>query len=519
MRDTFYSRPSKHDLEAKEEKFDDFVEQIQHEASETELTDEAQEQRRAYIAAAESAAEEERRWVKTYFPGIFSLDWNAAHLYISRAREGHHTVSGFRKSGKTAYTMVAKIIRPMVEGAGGMHAVNLRTQDKAENRCQMLYRMIDRNRLVQHDYDITVEQQLKSHYIINGTHLIAGSMRVGLRSLVDEDFNRLQVAVNDDLYDRTTVSSELDNSRVVEFVTSEVYGQMEDGGLVITLGNSITDDCPIVRLKEQNPDAHFSLPALDEHGESTWPAYRTTEEWQEAKEDIPADVWAGDYMDDPLVLGDILDPDWLRTINVSLIDIIHSISAVDPARGSSPSACRKGAVTLGLTSSDDVVMLDVYSRKESWGACFYWLDRTRQRSPHHSVILFEDDFAQWDLAEPYYKVWREQTQKTLPFMLIRTDELVTATRGQSKVQRILNLVHPHQVGRFAYDARLEGSEDHAQYVREYKSFGEVTEGLDTLDACATAFIKLNRMGAHQSGEVKATKERTFQRPEWGGSFR
>jgi hypothetical protein len=518
-RDTYHDRPSKRDLQQKEERFDRFVEKLEHKATESDLTDEKKRERRQYIGESTTEAERERRWCKAYFPHIFTLPWNGAHLYISRAREGGHTVSGFRKCGKTAYAMVAKIIRPLVKGTGGMLGVNLRTQEKADTRSKMLYRMIESNRLIQHDYDVRVDQEKKGHYIINSTHLIAGSAQKGLRSFVDENFNRFKVAINDDLYDRTTVDSERDNEKIYNFVASEVDGQMEDDGLYITLGNSITEGCPINLLKEENPENHYSLPALNEEGESTWPEYKTAEEWKEKKETTAPDVWAGDYMDDPLVLGEVMEEEWLSTVNPNLIEVTVSLTALDPARGESPSASRKGAATLALTSSDEVVMLRVYARKESWDATFNWLREAHRQAPQHSVILFENDFAQWDLAKPYYRRWRKQMGAVLPFMMITTDELVTAERGQSKFQRIMNLVEPHQNGRFRYSKKLTGTADWEKYRKQFIGFGEKDDQLNALDATATAYIKIQRFEPGTTSSFRSTKERTFTTPEWTGGFR
>mgnify|MGYP006422703511 CR=1 FL=1 len=514
--DTFHKRPTARDLAQQEERFDAFLDRLEYAATESDLTPEKRKQRRAYVASGSTEAERERRWVKTYFPHVFTLPWNDGHVHISQMEAGGHFVSGFRKSGKTAYAMVGKVLRPIAEGAGGMIAVCVRTQDLAKERTHMLFRMLKQNTLVGYDHELRVDQAKKGHYIINGTHLVGGSVQKGLRSQIDENFSRFHTAVCDDLYDRTTVDSDADNEDVYEFVVSEVDGQMEDDGLYVVLGNMITDGCPMAMLAEDFPDRRFSLPALDDDGNSTWPAYKTADEWHEKRDETAPDVWAGDYMDDPLVYGDTLQESWLRTVNIATVQIVASITAIDPARGSSPAACYKGGSTLGLTSSDNVVMLAIYSRKESWASTFDWCRRQHQSTPSHSVILFEDDFAQWDFAEPYYKQWMESRGSVLPFVLITTDDLVTAERGQSKVARIMNLVHPHQVGRFLYDASITGSADWQQYRKDFLAFGEKTTGMDALDATATAFIKLRSYSPTNRTPFKSTGTRRFEKPRWTG---
>lgn len=521
MKDTYHSRPTKKDLREKEERFDRFLDRLEYEATESDLTDEKRKERRRHVRAADTPAERERRWVKTYFPHVFDRPWNDAHLHISRAREGAHYVSGFRKSGKTAYAMVGKLLKPLAEGAGGMYGVCVRTQELARDRTYMLYRMLAHNELVQYDHEFRVDQEKKGHYIVNGTHLVGGSVQKGLRSQIDENFSRFKTVVCDDLYDRTTVGDPgdddvTDNRRVYQFVVSEVDGQMEDGGCYVVLGNSITPNCPMELWKKQFSDRHFSLPALDEDGNSTWPAYKDEEEWREKKEKTAPDVWAGDYMDEPLVIGDVMEESWLRTVNIAVVQVITSITALDPARGASPAAAYKGGATLGLTSSDDIVMTGVYSRKEGWNATFEWLRRQKKTTPGHTVILFENDFAQWDFAQPYYRQWTSGSGEVLPLVFIETDELVTAERGQAKVSRILNLVEPHQNGRFYYDDKITGSDDFEQYKQDFLALGEQTEGMDALDACATAFIKLKEYSPSSRQPFESTAKRRFQHPSWTG---
>jgi hypothetical protein len=79
-----------------------------------------------------------------------------------------------------------------------------------------------------YDYDVKVQQDKKGYYIVNNTILIASSVETGLRSIVDDDMKRIKISVNDDLYNKNSVASEYDNQKVFDFITSEIYGQMED---------------------------------------------------------------------------------------------------------------------------------------------------------------------------------------------------------------------------------------------------------------------------------------------------
>jgi len=284
----------------------------------------------------ELADDDDFQFCQIYYPKIFDSPFNDLHRHISALESGNYTVSGFRKGGKTAFTFITKIVKPIVQNKKGIYNIALRTQDIAKERTFHIYRLITMNRLLMYDYGVQVIQELKGYYILNNCTLVATSVETGLRNFIDDEFNRFRVSVNDDLYNKGSVTSERDNEKVTDFITSEVYGQMEDDGLSITLGNSINEDCPIVRLKKMFPKNHYSLPALDANGRSNWRERYGESYWEAKQEEIPYDVWMGEYQDTPMTLGEVFDRDWIRHVNLNLIEILASISAADPAHGTSP---------------------------------------------------------------------------------------------------------------------------------------------------------------------------------------
>ncbi len=510
-------------LRRSDEAFEKLLREIEFAARETDLTPELRAGR--LTRCTQNTPESERQFCKEYFPTIFTEPWNGFHLHISGLEEGSHTISGFRRGGKTAYAVVGKIIRHICLGRGGLVGMNLRTLEKAKARTALVVRIITANKKLMYDFEVEVEQDAKEYYILGpkgqkATHLIAGSYQTGLRSYVDESFDRFQLALNDDLYDRQSVDSERDNEKVTNFVAAEVRGQMEGGGLDLTLGNSISAGCPIQQLKKMQPENHFSLPALDANGRSGWPEAYTAEDWAEKREAMPYDTWMGEYMDDPAVKGDIFKPEWLRSVNLTLVQVVASISAIDPSHGQSPSACFKGIATLGMTSSKEAVMLDLYIRREGYIHVFDYLLALRARlgadGCAHKVVLFENDFSQWNFAKPYYQMWMDERRATLPILTYSSKETATEFRGADKDSRILNLVHPHQTGSFAYAEQCTGSADFDTYKRQYLAFGKRKEKLDGLDAAATAYIMIRRY--LDEGSFKSLHRRTFARPTWTGGF-
>lgn len=487
-------------------RFEHLIDNLLFETIESELTPEKREARKR-------AAVDDLSFAKIYYPDIFTAPWTDVHHHINGLKQGKYTVSGFRLLGKTAFTVIAKAVRPIAESIGGIINISQRTTDMSKNRTFAIRNMIMRNAMLVYDYNIEIQQDLKGYYIINNTTMIATSVEVGLRGYVDEKFKRFKISINDDLYNRQSVTSDLDNEKVIDFVTSEVYGQMEDDGLCITLGNSINDDCPIVRLKEQFPDNHFSQPALDEAGNSTWPERFDNEYWHNKKSEVPMHVWEGEYMDRPFVKGENFTPEMINYININLIRIVASITAADPAHGTSPESCYKSLATLGITNKNKVIMLDMLLRRVDYFTLFDYVFQLMRDMPFWKVMLFENDFQQWDFAMPYYEKWQEQNKRTIPLLMINSKESKTEFFGSDKESRVMNLVYPHTMKNFLYSDLLRGNSEFELYLRQLYSFGKAKKKLDGPDATATAYIRIFEYLNH--GSFEPTKKRAIQKTKWG----
>jgi hypothetical protein len=484
---------------------------ILHGVDQLEFTPERRALRRQVVDADDLA------FCKTYYPKIFDLEFNALHRHIAGLKEGKYTVEGFPMSGKTAFTFITKIIKPMLTGGNGLFNVTLRTQDIAKERTFHIFRLITFNRLLMFDYEPNILQEQKGYYIINKATLVATSVETGLRNFVDDDFKRFKVSVADDLYNRVSVRSEKDNENVAEFVTGELYRQMEPDGLSVWLGNGIKEDCPIRRVSNLFPDQNFIFPIVDENGNSNWEVKYPTEKLPELQKDIPWDVWEGEWLCKPAMKGDIFQKDWLHTININLLKIIASLSACDPSHGKSPAACNKGLITGGVTSKHEVIVQDIYLRTESYETMFDYVAALRQRISNWKVLLFENDFEQWNFADAYYKDWMKTRKSTLPIMTFYSKDNATEYRGADKESRILNLVHPHQTGMILYSDLLTGTSDWVKFQSQYLAFGKAKEKQDGLDALATLYIMIFRY--IETGNFKATKSKRYQKPGWFAKFR
>lgn len=490
--------------------FEQLLEDVAFSTGAGELTPEKKAARR------ELADADDLEFCRTYFPGIFDSPFNDVHRHIAGLVAGIHPVGAFRTAGKTAFAIVGKAIKHLALDRGGIVALGLRTQEKAEDRTDAMVRLIRRNELLRYDYGIDIVQDRRGHAIVGRTHLVAVSYKTGLRSIQDDDFKRIRLFIGDDLYDRTTVSSETDNTRVVEFVTDEVHGQMERDGLSLVFGNHITATCPIVKLQEEYSDTAYNLPALDAEGNSTWPERYSTEYWAEFRATCTWDVWQSQYMLEPAVRGEIFQPEWIRPVNVNVVSVVASITATDPAHGSSPHSCFKGSATIGATSSDEAVVLDLRLNREPYADLFDWVVTQRSRHPHWKAWLFEDDFAQWAMAKADYRQWLARTKTPLPVIVHHAKD------EGDKDTRILTLENPHRTGALRYSMELTtdgeaGPEDFRLFRQQLLSFGASKKRTDKVkldgpDALATAWLKV--FAYVQTGQFKPLRKKQRGRPSW-----
>lgn len=507
-------------LERLDASFESFLDSAISEVSDTELTP---EKRRARLKRANApGGAGVLAFCEIYFPKIFDQPWTDFHRDVAGIEEHEWFVSGFRRCGKSALVFIGHGIRRCVRGrelGPGIVSVALRTDDMAKERTAALSRLIQKNRLLMYDYEVEVVQDLKGHHIFGNTHLVAGSYQMGLRGLLDDEFKRIVLAICDDLYNRQTVDSERDNDKVFNFFTVEVKGQLEPGAPAIWLGNQITEDAPGRRYAQAFPHRHLSLPIRDEEGRSSWPEAYPDEVVDQMEADTTPEVWAGDYLDEPFERGDIFQEDWIRTVMLSLVEIVASVTACDPAFGKSPESCFKSLATLGYTSSYEHVLLDMYLRQESYDALFSYADELRIRfASHWKMLLFENDFEQWALAYAYYQMWVQRTQRPLPIITHYSRQLKTETFGSSKDGRILNLVHPYRTGtlRHAADLPQRCGADYDRYLQQYLAFGKKKTKLDGLDATATAFLMVGSYAEGGRIEVAPAPERLYPRPTWTG---
>jgi hypothetical protein len=493
-----------------DEAFEELLNKITFEESDTELTPELRIKRRAL------ADNDDFEFCKIYFPQIFFDLWNAIHRHIKSLKHGKYTVSGSRKFGKTAFTLITKLVKHICLGGIGLTGLILRTQDDAYERGDALMRLIKRNKKLMYDYDVQFQQDKKGHWIVNNKTFVGIGVREGMRNFLDEEFNRFEVLILDDLFNRISVTSKVDNEKVYDFVSSEAIGQMNDDGLLIWLFNIIMPDSPGDKFAKEHPDNHFNLPALNDNEETNWPESKkfTTEYLIALRDSMNYEIWMGDYMNKPVLIGEIFKKEWIRFININTVNIITSLSAIDPSYGKSPEACYKGIITLGVTDKGERPVIDIYLRKEDYSYVFDYIDNIRQTAPHWKILLFENDFSQFQIAKPYYDAWCESHKKEISLFVFSTKSLKTDEYGSDKVSRIMNLVFPHQTGKLLYSDRLEHTADYQLFLTQYLSFGKSTEKLDGLDAEASAYIQIASYvdnGSFNSSGHRKAKEKLFRK--------
>lgn len=488
--------------------FDDAVKSIKFKYAKSDLTTQKREERRAL------ADTDDFEFCKIYFPQIFNDDWNELHRKIKDAESGINTISGSRYFGKSAFTYISKIVKPLCIGGGGMIGLGLRNQDVAALRTKSIMRLIKKNEMLRHDYNVQIQQDLTGNYLVNNKSFVSFGFREGLRNYFDENFQRFDVMILDDLYNAQTISSDVDNEKILTFVESECTGQLNPDGVLIWLFNYISTQSPGYKYAERHPEKHFNLPALNEKGETNWPESRiwTTERLREKEKELTFDVWMGDWMNNPLVKGEEFDPDWIRSVNVNYQSILATLSFADPSFGTSPQACFKSLITMSYTSKKQYIIQDVYLRKESYEKFFAYAYNVSISFPKWKTLLFENDFSQWSMAQPYYKQWRDESKRHLSIQMFNTKDLKDGKHGTDKESRIRTLIFPFQVGELIFNQDVLLTKDYEKWFAQFLGFGKSKEKLDGLDATASGYILFPRYIV--SGSFKALNTKLTKKESW-----
>jgi hypothetical protein len=494
--------PDRKAIEALSASFEHWLLEAFAPVSKTELTPEKREKRRA------GAENNPLGFAKIYFPQIFSLPWNALHRWMASLGPGCWTCSGHPESGKSALAHILFAVRPLVYGLGGIVNLNTQKEPVSQDRVLGILELIRKNERIQYDFKISVERDSMTHAIVNGTHLIPGSVNTGLRNITTAEFGRVDWQVNDDLYNRITLSEKNTSDNVTDFVTGEAWRQLSSfrPSFSITLGNVITEDAPIERLRKMNPANHFSFTALNEKGESNWPEFRTKKAWEKFASTKPAHVWFGEYLEKPLVKGDVFELGWLRTfVKKAEDEFTVRIATHDAARGASPAACRKALVTGSFMADGRLIIEDIYARRESYPEFFNYALALHTRLPY-LIMQFENDFAQYDLAKPYYEQWSRQTQSVLPIDVFLAKDLVTEFSSAKKEERIMYLVNPIQTDIIRFVPGVIETPDGQVFKNQYSGWPKWKEN-DVLDAMATLYILGKRY--IETGSFKPARERSW----------
>ncbi|MBN2200453.1 hypothetical protein JW777_00695, partial [bacterium] len=178
-------------------------------------------------------------------------------------------------------------------------------------------------------------------------------------------------------------------------------------------------------------------------------------------------------------------------------------------------SCFKAVTTLGATSTREVVHLDSFIRRCRYPELFDYVAALKERFQNWKVLLFENDFAQWEFAAPYYQKWCQDRKAVLPIVRHAASQLKTKDRSADKDSRIITLVHPHVTGQYVYDERLKGSQDLQRHLQQLYGHGKSKGKLDGPDSAATAYIMIFRW--IDTGSFKPTAERAW--PRVRGLFR
>ncbi len=502
-------------------RFEDRLTRFISSVTESDLTPEKRAERRDRCDA------NPMEFAKEYFGKLFELPFNAVHDWIADKKVGKFHAEASRYYGKSAFSYICIIIMPLVlgrdNGIRGIVNLNSLKLQIADFLAMGIVNSIKRNKKLLYDYEVRFDRDKTGYWIINGIPFLTGSYRTGLRSVHDEDMIRVTWQLNDDMYGFEEAASPDTCDKITNWIMDEAWGQLDQQVPVLsmTLGNAINERTPISQLAQKFPHNHFKLPACidpvtrearepEDGGISSWPEFRTTEEWIEFKNNCDPAVWSGQYQCEPMVHGNILQKEWLRPVNINTMKIVATMALCDPARGESLHACYKAFGVGSLTDKDQLIIRDLWIRRDSLWSLFDYAYKSKEVYGFNS-FQWEDDFSQWLYAEREYRDWRSQTGKTLNIVPFLASDLATDNHSAQKFDRIMNTVLPFKRGEIMFEENVMKTRDYQELVKQYLAFKpDVAKKvrLDGLDMLASLFILIFRY--RQIGSFRAVKKRIMQ---------
>lgn len=300
---------------------------------------------------------------------------------------------------------------------------------------------------------------------------------------------RFDIGICDDLCNVRNESSEVESAALKEWFWKTFLPQIEPTGQIIVIGTrkSVNDlyGAPLDRrtgyegiLRKDTWHCTVKQAIIDEKaGEVLWPEYWPLAKLVAQRQDMGPYAFEQEYQNNPTPIGGgIFKRDWLRFYtDLPKAGVKGVYMAVDPASGRTEASSFWAIVTIMVSDTDDIYVLDIHRDRmdPAQGIKRIW---EKQRQYRATIIGVEAVFHQDSLLQ-----WMDTLGINLPVIPLTYTE-GSADKSHKKLMRIQNLVPYFARGQIHLSTDTQAEEF---IMQEYLPFPDAIH-LDRLDALEMA---------------------------------
>ena len=167
----------------------------------------------------------------------------------------------------------------------------------------------------------------------------------------------------DDVTDDEIVQSKVRMDNLYSWTIESLLGATSMGkGRFVVVENKYHNNCLSSFFEKNEAFITTKVNALDENGKSNWEEVHSTEDVLEHKKTVGTIAFMREYMNQPISTGNVFNPEWLETIDVSIIQMKKIVCYIDPSFTNNANSDYKAIVTVGF-SGGCYYILDLFVRK------------------------------------------------------------------------------------------------------------------------------------------------------------
>lgn len=310
-------------------------------------------------------------WARIYLPHYFTVPDAPFHpVGLEAAQEIGIPVNmcWFRGSGKSTAFNTALNLRRVLDRAAHFVIIGSRAEDVAAQHLDFIWLELSENPRIRADYGdaFTKREGDETDFVVADTRLWARGIGQSVRGQRYRQY-RPDVFVGDDLEDDIIARNPNSEKQLWDWLFGAVWPAMEGAGHgahFTCLDTMYGRGCLAMRFEEmaakRDPTGrplarHLTFPALDERGQSTWPARYSTAQLARTRAIIGERLFRREYLCRPDTEEASFRPDWIRAHDSATLDRrnLRVVSYLDPSARAAEQNDFKAVVVLGRPDQPD----------------------------------------------------------------------------------------------------------------------------------------------------------------------